>query len=89
MSAAWLAVSLAVGIMLGILFYGGLWMTVRRLMAARNPIALTLGSLLVRTAVVVAGLLLVARGQWPNALVFLAGFVMGRIAVSRFVRVCT
>jgi F1F0 ATPase subunit 2 len=82
-------VSLMAGIALGLVFYGGLWITIQRLTITRHPIALTLGSLLLRLAVVLVGLLLVTRGRWQNAVAYLAGFVIGRIAVSRYLRVCT
>jgi len=84
-----LVVSIAAGVTLGVLFYGGLWITIRRLVTSCHPIAVTLGSLLLRMAVVLAGLLLVTRGRWQNALACFAGFVIGRIAVSRYLRVCT
>lgn len=81
-----LSVSILVGIILGAFFYGGLWLTVRRLVVTRHPIAVTLGSLLVRMAVVLCGLLLVARGRWQNVLACLVGLTVGRVAVSRFSR---
>jgi len=89
MSGIALMGSLTAGVALGVLFYGGLWITIQRLTITCHPIALTLGSLLLRMAVVLAGFLLVTRGRWQNALLCLAGFMVGRIAVSRFLRVCT
>ena len=89
MSGISLFLSFAVGAMLGLLFYGGLWITVRVLMVTRYPIAITLGSLLFRTAAVLAGVLLVTRAQWQNAVACLAGFVIGRIVVSRYFVPCT
>lgn len=76
-------VSLAAGVVLGILFYGGLWLTVRRLALARHPAAMMLGSLLLRTALVLAGVLLFAHGRWQNMLACLIGFTIGRVVVSR------
>ena len=76
------------GIALGVFFYGGLWMTVQRMPAARHPAALVLGSLVVRMAVVLAGFLWLTRGRWQNALAILLGLIAGRLAVSRFL-VCT
>lgn len=89
MSGASLFSGLATGAMLGLLFYGGLWITVRTLMMTQHPVAMTLGSFLFRVAVTVTGFLLIARGGWQNALACFAGFVAGRIAVSRFVVICT
>ena len=89
MSNAALVISLLAGVALGVLFYGGLWITIRRLPTTGHPLGVTLGSLLLRMAMVLAGLLLVTRGRWQNAAACLAGFVLGRIAVSRYLRVCT
>ncbi|HYA18305.1 MAG TPA: ATP synthase subunit I [Bryobacteraceae bacterium] len=80
--------SLAAGIVLGLMFYGGLWMTVRSLMKTRHPVALSFSSYLLRALVAVTGFALAARGGWRNALACLAGFAVGRVIVSRTVR-CT
>ena len=77
-------VLLLAGVVLGSVFYAGLWLTVRNLPTARHPVWLTLSSFWLRTLVVIAGFLFVMKGRWQNALICLAGFVMGRIAVSRF-----
>lgn len=76
------------GLILGIFFYGGLWLTVRHLATTTHPVLLTLGSFWVRLAVVLGGFLFVTPGKWQNAALCLTGFVAGRIAVSRWVR-CT
>ena len=75
------------GLALGAIFYGGLWLTVRSLPTARNPVLLTLASFWIRTLLVLAGFLLLARSNWLNALICLLGFVMGRIVVSRYLSV--
>ncbi len=77
------------GLALGVMFYGGLWMTVRRLMTTEHPVVLTLGSLIVRAGVTLAGFLLVTNGRWENTVACLMGFVAARVAVSRFLPVCT
>ncbi len=89
MNSASFILSFAAGVVLGILFYGGLWITVRALMVTRYPVAITLGSLLFRTGAVLAGVVLVTRGQWQNAVACLVGFVIGRIVVSRYFVPCT
>jgi F1F0 ATPase subunit 2 len=66
------------GILLGIFFYGGLWMTVRRLPTTRHPALLTLGSLLLRMGVTLGGFLLVLDGRWQNAVATLIGFSAAR-----------
>ncbi len=72
------------GVLLGVLFFAGLWLTVRAIPAARHPVLLALGSFWTRTVVTLGGFLLVARSSWQNALACLAGFLMGRLMVSSF-----
>jgi F1F0 ATPase subunit 2 len=72
----------AFGILLGVFFYGGLWLTVRRLATTRHPFALTLGSLLLRTAVTLGGFLLILNGRWQNAAAALAGFTASRLILG-------
>jgi len=74
---------LVFGILLGLFFYGGLWLTVRRLPAARYPFALTLGSLMLRAVVTLAGFFFIIGGRWQNAIVALLGFTAARFLLPR------
>ena len=73
---AWMA-----GLMLGSIFFGGLWWTVRRGVAAKQPAMLFMSSFLLRMAIAVSGFLLVGRGDWKRLVVCLVGFVMARLVV--------
>ena len=73
-----------VGAVLGLIFYGGLWLTVDRLPTARHPVWLTLSSFWIRFAVVIFGLLLVVKGGWQHALISVVGFTAARFSVSRY-----
>jgi F1F0 ATPase subunit 2 len=78
------------GLLLGVFFYGGLSLTVRRLATTRHPFAVTLGSLFVRTAVAVAGFFFLIGGHWQNALWALAGFTAARFLLRwERKRLCT
>ena len=81
----WLTLALAgmAGLLLGAIFFGGLWWTVRLGVASRRPALLFLGSLLLRTVVVVAGFYFVGDAQWQRLLACLCGFVIARIIVTR------
>lgn len=80
-----LAVAVLAGAALGLLFFGGLWWTVRRAASSPRP-ALWFGpSLLLRTALVAGGFYLAGDGAWPRLLACLAGFVLARFAVLRLV----
>jgi len=76
---------LLAGFGLGVLFFGGLWLTVRSLPTARHPAGLALASFWGRAVVVMTGLLLVMDGLWQRALAGLLGFVIARVAVSRWI----
>ncbi len=82
----WLMLALTgmAGLLLGAIFFGGLWWTVRLGVASRRPALLFLGSLLLRTVVVVAGFYFVGDGHWQRLLACLFGFVIARIIVTRF-----
>ena len=81
----WLTLALTgmAGLLLGAIFFGGLWWTVRLGVASRRPALLFLGSMLLRTVVVVAGFYFVGDGHWQRLLACLFGFVIARIIVTR------
>ena len=78
--------ALLLGLALGAFFFGGLWWTVRRGLHAQRPALWFLLSLLVRTAVVLAGFYWIAGPQWQRLLACMAGFVLARLILVRFVR---
>lgn len=71
------------GVLLGVLFFGGLWWTVQRGLASRRPALWFLGSFLLRTSVVLAGMYVVSRGRWDVLAACLVGFVVARVIVTR------
>jgi len=74
----------AAGLALGIFYFGGLWLTLRRLLDSKQPALLTLGSYLGRLAVCFAGFFLIARvGDWQGVLVCLLSFLLVRVALVR------
>ena len=70
------------GLLLGGIFFGGLWWTVRKGVSAKRPALLFLVSLVLRMLVTVAGFALVGAGQWQRLLVCLIGFVIARFMVT-------
>jgi len=71
---------------LGMLFFGGLWWTVRRGVSSRRPAAWFFGSLLLRMVITLAGFYWVGRGRWDRMLLCLLGFVMARWVVTGLTR---
>jgi F1F0 ATPase subunit 2 len=77
------------GTVLGIVFFGGLWWTVRRGLTAAMP-ALWFGlSALGRMAFVLCGLYCFARLGLTSLIACLCGLLVGRVAVKHFTRLTT
>ena len=76
---------LAAGFALGVLFYGGLWLTIRALPKSKHATLLALASFWGRTVLVVGGLLLAMDTSWQKALICLAGFTAARILLARWI----
>ena len=74
------------GLLLGVGFFGGLWWTVQKGLTAKNPALWFFGSTLLRVSLVLGGFYLIARDDWRALLVGLLGFVIARMAVTRFTR---
>jgi F1F0 ATPase subunit 2 len=81
-----LSLALVTGVLLGAIFFGGLWWTVRKCVSAKQPALWFFGSVLLRMTVVLAGFYFVAHGHWERLLVCLLGFVMARVVVTRLTR---
>ena len=78
---AWLA-----GGLIGAVFFGGLWWTVRKAFPSKwAPLWFSV-SLLLRTGVALTGFYVVAAGHWARMLLCLLGFVMARLVVARLTR---
>jgi F1F0 ATPase subunit 2 len=75
--------ALLAGLLLGILFYGGLWWTVRRSMSTGHVGIWLIGSFLLRASITIGGFYFVAQGDWRALLACLLGFLMARICVTR------
>ncbi len=82
---AWILAGVA-GAGLGVIFFGGLWWTVRKGMASAQPALWFFGSLLIRMGLVLAGFYFVGAGQWERLLACLFGFVATRLIIMRLTR---
>lgn len=75
--------ALITGLLLGAMFFGGLWWTVRKGVTSRRPALWFFGSLLLRTVITLAGLYVVSDGHWERLLAGLVGFTIARPIVTR------
>ena len=75
--------ALITGLLLGFLFFGGLWLTVVKSLSSKIPALWFIGSFLLRTAIVLAGFYYIADGNIKRVLVCLLGFIIARMLVRR------
>ena len=82
-----LVLALVTGVLLGAMFFGGLWWTVRKGVSSKRPALWFFGSLLLRMSIALAGFYFVTGGHWERLLLCLLGFVIARLIVTRLTRV--
>ncbi len=78
--------ALVAGVLLGAMFFGGLWWTIRKGMASTQPALWFFGSLLLRTSITLAGFYVISNSHWEKLLVCLLGFTIARLIVTRLTR---
>lgn len=82
------------GVLLGGLFFGGLWWTVAKALSSSWPAFWFIGSLLLRVSLVLVGFYLVAlvatsftaAGVLASSMSCLLGFTIARVVVTRLTR---
>jgi F1F0 ATPase subunit 2 len=81
-----MALAVLAGMLLGAVFFGGLWWTVKKGLESPMPARWFIGSLLLRTGIALVGFYVVADGDWKRVLACLAGFIAVRIIATRLAR---
>ena len=74
------------GMALGTLFFGGLWLTVRKIVTAKVPALWVLGSFIFRVGIVLLGFYFIGAGSWQRLVSCLIGFVVARFIVIHFTK---
>ncbi len=83
----YLTLSVLVGVLLGIFYFGGLWLTLQKITGSTYPYLLVLLSFLVRATVVLAGFYLLLRADWYYLLASLVGFIVARTVLAYNIKV--
>ena len=78
-----LALAFLAGALLGVFFFGGLWWTVQKGVTSETPALWFLGSLLLRTSLILAGFYFVSQGHWSRLVACLLGFLIARVIVVK------
>jgi F1F0 ATPase subunit 2 len=74
------------GVLLGAMFFGGLWWTVRKAVSSEQPALWFFCSMLLRTSAALVVFYFIARGHWERLMVCLLGFIIARLIVTRLTR---
>ncbi len=83
---AQLAYGALAGVVLGLIFFGGLYLTVTRALAADIPALWFAASMLLRTAIALYGFYWISGGDWRRLIAAVAGFYVARTAIARLTR---
>ena len=81
-----MVLALPKGVLLGAIYFGGLWWTVQKMVLSKWSALWLLGSLLLRTSIALACFYFIASGHWQRLLMCLLGFIIARFIVMRLTR---
>lgn len=73
------------GIFLGMLFFGGLWLTVKKALHSKRTALLFAGSFILRMALAIGGFYFIVQDGWAKMLICLGGFLIARQVVIRLI----
>jgi F1F0 ATPase subunit 2 len=73
-----LSLVLVAGLLIGLGYFGGLWLSVKQLSTTRHPALLLLGSMGGRLGLAMVSFHFLMGGQWERLVVCLIGFLGGR-----------
>jgi len=76
----------AAGLSLGVIFFGGLWWTIRKAVSSPRPALWFFASLLLRMSITLAGFYFVSGGRADRLVACLVGFIFARLAVMKLTR---
>jgi len=82
----YMILALIAGLALGLLFFGGLWVTVKKAVASKIPAIWFFISLLVRLSITLIGFYYISLGSWQRLIVGVVGFIMARFIVLRLTK---
>lgn len=74
------------GLIMGVFFFGGLWLTVKNTLMSKTPELWILGSFVFRMGITIFGFYYVASDNWQRLLICMLGFVVARFAIIRITK---
>lgn len=74
------------GVLLGTIFFGGLWFTVKKTITSKTPALWVLISFILRISIILFGFYFIGGNDWRNLIVCLLGFIVARFFVIRYTK---
>ncbi|MDP4285223.1 MAG: ATP synthase subunit I [Bacteroidota bacterium] len=75
--------ALIAGVILGIIFFGGLWITTQKGLRSKRPALVFTGSFIIRMTIILVGFYFIGQNSWQKLLTCLAGFLVARVVIVR------
>jgi len=75
--------SFAAGLALGVLYFTGLWQTVKKMPSSERPLLLMLGSFALRALILLAAFYFIMGGHWERLTAAMIGFVAMKIFFTK------
>jgi F1F0 ATPase subunit 2 len=79
-------IAIAAGLILGAIFFGGLWLTVKKSMTSKNAALIVIASFILRMGITLLGFYFVGQGSLQRMLFILLGFIVARFMVLRITK---
>jgi F1F0 ATPase subunit 2 len=76
-------IALLIGFVLGIIFFGGLWITVNKTLGKNYATLWVVASFLIRISITLVGFYFASQGNLQRLLICLAAFIVARFLVIR------
>ena len=77
----YITVAFAAGLALGIVFFGGLWFTVKNVVKSKIPALWIFLSFFIRMSITLLGFYFISMGSWQRLLISVLGFIAARFLV--------
>ncbi len=74
------------GMLLGILFFVGLWFTVKKITSSKMPALLVLSSFSFRISIVLLGFYFIGMGDLKKLIACMIGFIIARFVVIHYTK---
>jgi F1F0 ATPase subunit 2 len=84
--AFYMILAFIAGLLLGALFFGGLWLTVRKTLTAKAPALWLIIGFFIRISITLIGFYFVSRDSWQRLLICLLGFIIARLIMMQWTK---